>query len=70
MKNKTEEYQMLATNINQSVGGEKNIDSVIHCVTCLRFYLKDDTKGNEQEIKAVEGAIGAGKNTMNSVFNE
>lgn len=61
MKNKKEEYRILATNIIQLVGGEKNIDNVIHCVTRLRFYLRDDTKPNEEELNELKGVMGVVK---------
>ena len=63
MKNKKEEYSTLATSIIQLVGGKENIDNVIHCVTRLRFYLKDDTKPNKEkliELKGVMGVVNAG----------
>ncbi|WP_429968069.1 beta-glucoside-specific PTS transporter subunit IIABC [Enterococcus sp. AZ046] len=33
------------------IGGEKNIDSLVHCATRLRFGLKDDTKANKGELQ-------------------
>lgn len=58
MKNKKEEYQILAAHIIQLVGGEKNIDNVIHCVTRLRFYLKDDTLPDEEKLTNLKGVLG------------
>lgn len=37
--------------ILELVGGEGNIVSVSHCITRLRFVLKDKEKANEEEIK-------------------
>ena len=58
MNNRKEEYHTLAATIIQLVGGEENITNVIHCVTRLRFYLKDDTKANEEELTRLKGVLG------------
>lgn len=52
------DYKTLAADIIQMVGGEENIDSVIHCVTRLRFYLKDQSKADTEKIKALDGVMG------------
>ena len=41
MKNKSEDYKQLARSVLAGVGGASNVEKVIHCVTRLRFYLKD-----------------------------
>ncbi|WP_407392032.1 PTS transporter subunit EIIC [Carnobacterium jeotgali] len=58
MNNKKEDYHTLAATIIQLVGGKENITNVIHCVTRLRFYLKDDTKANEEELTHLKGVLG------------
>lgn len=58
MKNKQEFYKKLAKDIISLVGEEKNISKVIHCVTRLRFYLKDDSQVNKTEIKRLDGVMG------------
>lgn len=58
MKTKKEEYQALASAIIQLVGGDENIDNVIHCVTRLRFYLKDETIPDKAALEKVKGVIG------------
>ena len=35
-------YRELAENIVKAVGGKENINSLTHCVTRLRFKLKDE----------------------------
>lgn len=50
--------QEMAKVIIQNVGGEKNIKSVAHCMTRLRFILKDDTKANVTALKGLEGILG------------
>lgn len=37
-------YDELAQNIVREIGGADNIISVLHCVTRLRFKLKDESK--------------------------
>lgn len=46
-----EKYQNLAKEIIKNVGGEANINSLTHCVTRLRFKLKDEGKANDLAIK-------------------
>lgn len=50
-------YDQLATEIIKNIGGVENIDSLIHCITRLRFYLKDDTKANTAVIENLDGVI-------------
>lgn len=40
------------------VGGPDNIYALSHCITRLRFHLKDRSKANDDEIKKVEGVLG------------
>lgn len=49
----------LAAEIVELVGGKENIFSVIHCMTRLRFVLKDKSAPKIEEIKALKGVIGA-----------
>lgn len=54
---KKKDYSKLANQIIENVGGKENIESVIHCITRLRFYLKDENLANTQIIKDLEGVI-------------
>ncbi|OOM74950.1 PTS system beta-glucoside-specific EIIBCA component [Clostridium puniceum] len=49
----------LASNIIKNIGSKENIKEMFHCVTRLRFYLKDKNKVNLDEIKKINGVIGA-----------
>ena len=49
--------ERLASIIIQNVGGKGNIDSVAHCVTRLRFKLKDESKANTAVLEATGGII-------------
>jgi PTS system beta-glucosides-specific IIC component len=51
-------YQELAKDIIELVGGEENIKQVIHCVTRLRFYLKDSNIPKTEDIKKLDGVMG------------
>lgn len=53
----------LSKNIIKNIGGKANIKEMFHCVTRLRFYLKDKNKVNLAEIKKLDGIIGAQYNT-------
>ncbi|MEB5926166.1 PTS transporter subunit EIIC [Enterococcus faecalis] len=44
-------YQELAQAIIVGVGGEDNIEKVFHCITRLRFTLKDIEKVNQEELE-------------------
>jgi Phosphotransferase system IIB components len=39
----------------------ENINSVIHCITRLRFYLKDDSKAKDSVIEKLPGVITVAK---------
>lgn len=51
----------LAKKIIELVGSEKNINSLTHCVTRLRFVLKDENKANTKEIERLDGVLGVQK---------
>lgn len=50
-------YSKLAEDLLNAVGGKENVNTVTHCMTRLRFVLKDDGKANEDEINKVQGVI-------------
>lgn len=60
-KNTGNKYDSLAADIVKNVGGVENINSVIHCITRLRFYLKDDSKANDSIIENLDGVITVAK---------
>ncbi len=51
-------YNDLAKSILELVGSEKNIASLTHCVTRLRFNLKGEKKAKREEIKKLKGVMG------------
>ena len=50
-------YDGLARIIIQNVGGKSNIISVAHCITRLRFKLKDESKANKGVLESTDGVI-------------
>lgn len=50
-------YQELVQKIVKNVGGKENIKSVTHCVTRLRFKLKDESKANTDVLKRTDGIV-------------
>ncbi len=50
-------YLEMAEAIVKEVGGKENIKTVTHCVTRLRFVVKDETKVNVENIKNIENVI-------------
>ena len=52
------DYSKTAHAILKCIGGDKNVESLTHCMTRLRFRLKDETKIDDQKIKAISGVTG------------
>ncbi|MGG5339387.1 PTS system beta-glucoside-specific IIABC component [Enterococcus pernyi] len=50
-------YQDLAKEIVKYVGGKENISSLTHCVTRLRFRLKDESKADDETLKNMDGVV-------------
>ena len=51
------DYRKVAKNIIANIGGKENIKSVRHCITRVRFRLKDESKANDETVKNLEGVI-------------
>ena len=50
-------YEQLAKDIIKNVGGKENVLSLTHCVTRLRFQLKDEGKANTDVLKNMDGVV-------------
>ncbi|MFB5760591.1 beta-glucoside-specific PTS transporter subunit IIABC [Paenibacillus medicaginis] len=50
-------YEKLAKEIVEGVGGEKNVDTLVHCATRLRFVLKDNAKADKAKLEKTDGII-------------
>lgn len=73
-------YEQTATAILELIGGEKNVNSVTHCATRLRFNLKNEAIVNNDSLKNVPGVMGVSSsggqfqviigNQVSNVFKE
>ena len=52
------DYEALAPRIVELVGGEDNVEFVTHCITRLRFNVRDKAKVDTDGINALEGLNG------------
>ncbi|WJH30766.1 beta-glucoside-specific PTS transporter subunit IIABC [Paenibacillus sp. CC-CFT742] len=52
-------YKETARGILEKVGGQENINDFLHCSTRLRINLKHPEKAKTEEIKAMDGVMGA-----------
>lgn len=50
-------YDELAQDILEHVGGRDNVNSLVHCITRLRFRLKDESKADDEYLKQREGVV-------------
>lgn len=50
-------YQTLCEDIIKNIGGKANVISITHCVTRLRFKLKDETKANTDVLNHMDGVM-------------
>ena len=58
MANKNEQ---IASEVLAAVGGKDNITGVTHCMTRLRFNLKDISIPEDQTVKAIKGVMGVAR---------
>lgn len=50
-------YQNLASSIIENIGGKGNVKSLTHCITRLRFKLKDESLANDEVLKNMDGIV-------------
>ena len=51
-------YDELATKVVDLVGGKENISYFTHCMTRLRFNIKDKGLVKTEEIETISGVMG------------
>ena len=51
------DYNKVAQDIIDNVGGKSNVKQVTHCFTRLRFILKDESKAKKEIVEHLEGVI-------------
>ena len=52
-----EKYVAFARQIVQRIGGKENVQDLTHCVTRLRFRLKDDSLADTEGLKSLDGVL-------------
>lgn len=52
------DYNKVSKDILQLVGGEENVQSVIHCMTRLRFNLYDNAKADRAKLESLSAVMG------------
>lgn len=57
MTEKTD-IKKIAAEIFDGAGGMDNVESVVHCMTRVRMSVRDDTKVNQEKLKAIPGVLG------------
>ncbi len=57
MKGKLMDYNRIAKDILDNVGGSSNVKDLTHCFTRLRFVLKDSKKANKEIIEHLEQTV-------------
>lgn len=50
-------YEKLAKAIVSNVGGKENVISLTHCITRLRFKLKDESLAKDDVLKSMDGVV-------------
>lgn len=50
-------YKQLAQDIIKNVGGKENINGLTHCITRLRFKLKDESIANDDVLKNMSDVV-------------
>ncbi len=50
-------YEELAKKVVKNVGGKENVISLTHCITRLRFKLKDESKAKDDVLKNMSGIV-------------
>ena len=53
----SKDYKFIASEVVKNVGGIENIKSVTHCVTRLRFVLKNSSKKDVAALESIEGVM-------------
>ena len=53
------DFDRIAQEILDNVGGKDNVTGAVHCMTRLRLNLKDYDKVNADAVKSIKGVLGA-----------
>lgn len=63
-------HQQIASSVLEQVGGAGNVQDVFHCMTRLRFRLKDESSISLDQLKQIDGVLGAqfAQNTLQVII--
>ncbi|MBJ7688520.1 PTS cellobiose/arbutin/salicin transporter subunit IIBC [Weissella confusa] len=53
-----QDFKKLASSVVDAVGGVGNVTNLTHCMTRLRFILKDEAKASDETVKNIPGVMG------------
>ena len=53
-----QDFEKLANSVVDAVGGVGNVTNLTHCMTRLRFILKDEAKASDETVKNIPGVMG------------
>lgn len=51
------DYELIAREVVKNVGGSDNVKELTHCVTRLRFILKDKSKADKDALESINGVL-------------
>ena len=54
-------FDATAADIITGIGGPDNVRSVLHCITRVRFYLKDESLADDETVADLDGVIDVAK---------
>ena len=54
-------FDATAADIIAGIGGPDNVRSVLHCITRVRFYLKDESLADDEAVADLDGVIDVAK---------
>lgn len=55
------DYKIIGKQIVNFVGGKENVESLTHCMTRLRFVLKDESKVDKEKLENISEVLGVAK---------
>ena len=50
-------FDALARDTIKHIGGPDNVRSVLHCITRVRFYLKEEAQADDEVVANLDGVI-------------
>ena len=62
------DYENTAKKILQRVGGKDNVINLVHCMTRLRFTLKDESIVDDEAVKKTKGVMGIRADNIRSLL--